>query len=79
MIAEINEVISMSSKLKHEAKLAATRSICHILQHKIPYLIKAGMNDGINGIAYELFYSAGRWGTSYVFDRLYKNIKGENK
>lgn len=69
----------MSSKLKHETKLAATRSICHIFQHKIPYLITAGANDGLSGIAYELFYSAGRWGTSYVFDRLYKNIKGDNK
>ena len=64
----------MSSKLKHETKLAATRSICHIFQHKIPYIITAGANDGLSGIAYELFYSAGRWGTSYVFDRLYKNI-----
>lgn len=69
----------MSNKLKHEAKLAATRSICHIFQHKIPYLITAGANDGLSGIAYELFYSTGRWGTSYVFDRLYKNIKGENR
>ena len=69
----------MSSKLKHEAKLAAARSIRHIFQHKIPYLIKAGANDGLSGIAYELFYSAGRWCTSYVFDRIYKGIKGENK
>lgn len=69
----------MSSKLKYEAKLAATRSICHIMQHKIPYLLKAGANDGINSIAYELFYSAGRWGASYIFDRIYKGVKGDNK
>lgn len=69
----------MKDKLKHEAKLAATRSVCHILQHKIPYLIRAGANDGLSGIAYEMFYSAGRWGTSYVFDRIYKSIKGENE
>ena len=69
----------MKDKLKHEAKLAATRSVCHILQHKIPYLLKAGANNGLSGIAYEMFYSAGRWGTSYVFDRIYKGIKGEDK
>ena len=69
----------MKDKLKHEAKLAATRSVCHILQHKIPYLLRAGANDGLSGIAYEMFYSAGRWGTSYVFDRIYKGVKGENK
>lgn len=69
----------MKDKLKHEAKIAATRSICHILQHKIPYLIRAGVNNGLSGIAYEMFYSAGRWGTSYVFDRIYKGVKGENK
>lgn len=69
----------MKDKLKHEAKLAATRSVCHILQHKIPYLLRAGANDGLSGIAYEMFYSAGRWGTSYVFDRIYKGVKGEDK
>lgn len=69
----------MKDKLKHEAKLAATKSICHILQHKIPYLLRAGANNGLSGIAYEMFYSAGRWGTSYVFDRIYKGVKGENK
>lgn len=69
----------MKDKLKHEAKLAATRSVCHILQHKIPYLIRAGANNGLSGIAYEMFYSAGRWGTSYVFDRIYKGVKGEDK
>ena len=69
----------MKDKLKHEAKLAATRSVCHILQHKIPYLLRAGANNGLSGIAYEMFYSAGRWGTSYVFDRIYKGIKGEDK
>ena len=69
----------MKDKLKHEAKLAATRSICHILQHKIPYLLRAGANNGLSGIAYEMFYSAGRWGTSYVFDRIYKGVKGEEK
>ena len=69
----------MKDKLKHEAKLAATRSICHILQHKIPYLLRAGANNGLSGIAYEMFYSAGRWGTGYVFDRIYKGVKGEDK
>lgn len=69
----------MKDKIKHEAKLAATRSICHILQHKIPYLLRAGANNGLSGIAYEMFYSAGRWGTSYVFDRIYKGVKGEDK
>lgn len=69
----------MKDKLKHEAKLAATRSVCHILQHKIPYLLRAGANNGLSGIAYEMFYSAGRWGTSYVFDRIYKGVKGEDK
>lgn len=69
----------MKDKIKHEAKLAATRSVCHILQHKIPYLLRAGANNGLSGVAYEMFYSAGRWGTSYVFDRIYKGIKGEDK
>ena len=69
----------MKDKLKHEVKLAATRSVCHILQHKIPYLLRAGANNGLSGIAYEMFYSAGRWGTGYVFDRIYKCVKGDNK